>query len=130
MENSLFRRRLYACAGVTLVGVAAIGAMLPGIPTVGPLLLASFFLMKASPALEKRLIRNRFFGRYLGYLDGSTEWTTKMRLTSIAMMWTSISISGFVTYFFGRRLVWLPIVLIIAGIIGTIFIWRFRRKKS
>ena len=130
MDNSVIKRRLYAAIGVFLVIVAALGAMLPGIPTVGPLLLASFFLMKSSPELEARLIRNRFFGKYLGYLDGSAEWTNQMRLTSIGMMWISITISGLITYFAGPRQIWVPILLVSAGLIGTVFIWRFRRKSK
>jgi len=128
VETSVFKRRLYASIGVAMVGVAAIGAMLPGIPTVGPLLLASFFLMKSSPALEERLIRNRFFGKYLGYLDGSTQWTNRMRVTSISMMWISITISGTITYYLRPNQSWLLIVLGVAGAIGTVFILLFRRK--
>ena len=126
MENFAIRRRIYALAGVTLVGVAGIGAMLPGIPTVGPLLLASYFLMKSSPALEKRLIRNRFFGKYIRYLDGTSEWTTRMRLSSIAMMWVSITLSGMAIYF-GSGQTCLLAILALAGLVGTVFILRFRR---
>ena len=110
--------------------LAGVGAVLPGIPTVGPLLLGSFFLTKSSPALEKRLIRNRFFARYLPYLDGSKSMSNKARITSILMMWCSIGFSVTLIYFGSEVRTWLIPVVIVAGMIGTVFIWRFSRDSS
>lgn len=125
--NSRPKRYLYAAVGVFLVGLAAIGAVLPGIPTVGPLMLASFFLLKSFPSLEKRLVRNRFFGKYIRYLDGTIEMPIQTRVSSILMMWISITVSGLIIYFSGTNQIWLLVTLVIAGLIGTVFIWRFRR---
>lgn len=125
--NSRPKRYLYAAVGVFLVGLAAIGAVLPGIPTVGPLMLASFFLLKSFPSLEKRLVRNRFFGKYIRYLDGTIEMPIQTRVSSILMMWISITVSGLIIYFSGANQIWLLVTLAIAGLIGTVFIWRFRR---
>ena len=92
-QASKWKRALMGSLGVVFVAIAAIGVLLPGIPTVGPLLLASLFLLKSSPSLERRLIRNRFFAKYLPYLDGSSEMSFKARLTSIGLMWASICLS-------------------------------------
>ena len=119
---------MFGALGVFFVVFAGVGAVLPGIPTVGPLLLGSFFLTKSSPALEKRMIRNKFFARYLPYLDGSESMTTKARLTSIGLMWVSISFSGVVLYASGKAPTWLLVTLVVAGLIGTVFIWRFGRR--
>lgn len=124
------KRILYAAIGILLVGLAGIGAVLPGIPTVGPLMLASYFLLKSFPALEQRLVRNRFFARYIGYLDGSTEMPMQTRVASILMMWLSITLSGLMIYFLGPGRGWLLVVLGLAGIFGTLFIWRFRRAPG
>ena len=124
-----FRRNVYATIGIILVGVAAVGAILPGIPTVGPLILASYFLTKSSPALEKRLVRNRLFAQYLGYVDGTNPIPLKTRLGSIAMMWLSIAVSALIFHFSGKGPIWLLTTLAVAGLIGTVFIWRFRRPK-
>jgi len=128
VETPKPKRIVFAVIGVGLVGLAGIGAVLPGIPTVGPLMLASFFLLKSSPALEKRLVRNRFFGKYVCYLDGTTELPTRTRVSSIAMMWVSISISGLIIHFTSPGRTWLLVVLGIAGLTGTVVIWRFRRS--
>ena len=130
MANSKLKRYTHATIGLLFVVVAAVGAVLPGIPTVGPLMLASFFLLKSSPALEKRLVRNRFFAKYLAYIDGTTPMTNRMRISSILMMWLSISISAAVSLAAGNIKYWLIGVLVTAGLIGTIFIWRYRRGGS
>ena len=121
---------MFGLLGVFFVILAAVGVALPGIPTVGPLLLGSFFLTKSSPALEKRLIRNKFFGRYLPYLDGSESMTTKARITSICLMWTSISLSSGILYASNKAPTWLLVTLLVAGVIGTVIIWRFGRKRN
>jgi uncharacterized membrane protein YbaN (DUF454 family) len=130
VANSKLKRYTHATIGLLFVIVAAVGAVLPGIPTVGPLMLASFFLLKSSPALEKRLVRNRFFAKYLAYIDGTTPMTNRMRISSILMMWLSISISAAVSLAAGNIKYWLIGVLVTAGLIGTIFIWRYRRGAS
>lgn len=130
MANSKLKRYTHATIGLLFVVVAAVGAVLPGIPTVGPLMLASFFLLKSSPALEKRLVRNRFFAKYLAYIDGTTPMTNRMRISSILMMWLSISISAAVSMAAGNIKFWLIGILVTAGLIGTVFIWRYRRGAS
>ena len=130
MANSKLKRYTHATLGLIFVIVAAAGAVLPGIPTVGPLMLASFFLLKSSPALEKRLVRNRFFAKYLAYIDGTNTMTNRMRVSSILMMWLSISVSALISMATGDLKFWLIGVLVAAGLIGTAFIWRYRRTAS
>ncbi len=124
------KRSILAALGVFCVFLAGIGVLLPGIPTVGPLLLASLFFTKSCPALEQRLIRNRFFARYLPFLDGSEEMTAKAKLATIFTMWLSIAISCAILYFTGAGGVWLIAIIVAAGIVGTIFIWRFGKRKT
>lgn len=130
MANSKLKRYTHVMIGLLFVIVAAVGAVLPGIPTVGPLMLASFFLLKSSPALEKRLVRNRFFAKYLAYIDGTSPMTNRMRISSILMMWLSISVSAVVSMTTGNIKYWLIGILVTAGLIGTVFIWRYRRGAT
>ena len=67
--SSKLRRAVFASAGVTFVGIGAIGVFVPGLPTVIWLMAASYFFARSNPQLEAKLIRNRFFGPYLIYLD-------------------------------------------------------------
>ncbi|MCP4887800.1 MAG: DUF454 domain-containing protein, partial [Planctomycetaceae bacterium] len=52
-ELGAIRRFLLGLLGLLLVLLAAIGVVLPGIPTTGPLILASICLTKSSPRLER-----------------------------------------------------------------------------
>lgn len=130
IKSGKMKRCILAFFGIVFVGIAGAGVFLPGIPTVGPLLLASLLFTKSFPALEKRLIRNRFFAKFLPYLDGSTEMPLKAKLASIGMMWASIAISCIVLFISGKAPNWLFGVLVIAGMVGTIFILRFGRPRS
>lgn len=129
-RGSPARRYSYAALGILFVAIGAVGAVLPGIPTVGPLLLASYLFTKSFPALEERLIRNKFFGRFLPYLDGSSEMSLKAKLTSILIMWVSISISLVVLIVSNQVPYWVPWLLVIAGLVGTIFILRFGKNQQ
>ncbi len=115
--------------GVLFVVIAAVGVFLPGIPTVGPLLLASLMFTKSFPTLERRLIRNKFFARFLPYLDGSNELPLRAKLFSIVLMWCSILLSCVFLYLSGvvpnRVLLLLPV----AGLTGTVFILRFEQHR-
>ena len=130
-SRGFIRSYLLAGIGIVLVFVAAIGVLLPGIPTVGPLLLASFFFTKSCPWLEERLIRNRFFAKYLPYLDGTEEMTPKARIATIATMWASISISCLVLLLANQSIytIMISLLIVLSGLVGTVFIWRFGRKS-
>ena len=128
--RSPVRQALYALLGVVFVAIAGIGVFLPGIPTVGPLLIASVLLTKSNPRLEQRLIRNRFFARFLPYLDGSAEMPIKAKLVSIATMWTSIAISCALLWISKSVPNWVIGLVIAAGIVGTCFILQFGKKSD
>lgn len=124
------RRIVYLTLGLLFLGVAAVGVVTPGIPTTGPLLLASFLLTKSCPALEKRLIRNRFFGRYLMYLDGSQAIPPQTRRNAIVAMWGSISLSCLVSIIFMGKGSMFAACLLLAGVVGHFCILRFRLPRN
>lgn len=120
-------RWTFVAAGTAFVGIGAIGVFLPGIPTVGPLLLACWLFSKSCPHLEQRLIRNQFFAPFHGYLDGTEALPFKARLVAILGMWSSIAISGWALHYGGTSL-WVIAALVALGAIGTVFILRFRAE--
>ncbi|MDE0262380.1 MAG: YbaN family protein [Bryobacterales bacterium] len=56
------RRWLFLALGGFFVGLGSVGVVLPGIPTTPFLLLASYFFVRSSPALHRRLLRSKLFG--------------------------------------------------------------------
>ena len=128
MQGTL-KRVLFIVAGTGCVCVAAIGAVLPGIPTLGPLLLGSLLLARSHPELERRLVRNRFFAPYLPYIDGEKELSTKAKFAAGAMMWTSIGISCAIMHWFTNVPVYVLYAMPVLGLIGSVAIWRWGKKK-
>jgi len=56
------KRVLFVALGLVFVGMAYLGAILPGLPTTPWVLLASYFFSRSSPRLERWLKRSPFFG--------------------------------------------------------------------
>ncbi|NNC59816.1 MAG: YbaN family protein [Erythrobacter sp.] len=56
------RRPVYKALGFASVGLGAIGAVLPIMPTVPFLLLAVYFFARSSPELEKKILDHPHWG--------------------------------------------------------------------
>ncbi len=123
------KRITFAMLGFAFVTLGAIGVFLPGIPTVGPLLAASFFFTKSFPQLEKQLIRNRFFKPYLQLVDGDMPMPLKAKVISMVLMWASILTSCSLLCSRPNPAYGLPAVIVALGFVGTWFIAIFQRNK-
>lgn len=122
-RRGLVRNWLFAGAGVVCVGLGALGVVVPGLPTTGFLIMASWLFTKSCPWLERKLIRNRFFGPYLKYLDGNARMPRKAKAIAIGTMWFFVAMSSVILYEAVHG-VWLPLLVIGAACIGTLFIAR------
>ncbi len=120
-------RWFLAGVGVVLVGVGAVGAVVPGLPTTIFLILASVCFTKSCPWLEERLIRNRFFAPYLKYLDGHAM-TPRAKLVAALTMWLFAGTSAALLAWRGMWAV--SGVVVGLALIGTIAIalWRGIRR--
>lgn len=58
-------RGVYITAGLVCVGLAYLGALLPGLPTTPWVLLASYCFARSSPRLQRWLLRSPIFGKLL-----------------------------------------------------------------
>ncbi len=117
-------RLLLAAAGVVCVGLAALGVFVPGLPTTIFLILATYLFARSCPWLEERLIRNRLFAPFLGYLDGSTPMPMKAKLITMCIMWAFVALSVFLL---GRGLEaqnWVIFMPPVGAVVGTWFIAR------
>ena len=114
-----------AATGLACVALGAVGAIVPGLPTTVFLLAGSYFLTRSCPLLERRIRESRLFRPYAAYLNPATPLPRRARLTALAGMWTSIGVSAFLLSL-GTQSWMPPLVLAIAGLIGTVVILRFR----
>lgn len=124
------KRALCVGLGVFFVAIGFVGAFLPGIPTTGPLIAASFLLAKGSPRLRRRLLASRVFSKYAPYLDSSRAIPLRARICAMACMWTSILASCFLMMQSGQFALPAVAAIVAMGLLGTPVILLFRRAKS
>jgi len=123
------RRWLLAGLGVVFVGLGALGAVTPGLPTTVFLIAASWCFIRSFPALEKRLLRNRFFAPYMKYVDGDAPMPTRARVITILIIWVMVSLSMGMIHYRGGLGTWTIVGLSAAALLGSITVWRFRRGE-
>ena len=123
-------RYLLALLGLISVGLAIVGAVLPGLPTTIFLILASWCFTRSCPWLEERLFRMRVFRPYLKIVRGEEPLSPRARIVSLVMMWAAIGVSLLVLDARCALVPWLGAVLVGAGVVGSIVIARFRRASS
>jgi uncharacterized membrane protein YbaN (DUF454 family) len=113
---------LWRLLGLFFVGMAYIGAIVPGIPTTFFALLAAWAFSKSSPKLDKWLHEHRVFGKYLNNWEQKRVYPNKGRWMMVGVMMISL-VSMIIT---------LPIKIpIYAGITFLIIIiWAFRYPDS
>jgi uncharacterized membrane protein YbaN (DUF454 family) len=122
------KRVALALAGIVCVGLAFVGAIVPGLPTTIFLIVASYLFTRSCPWLEDRLIRVRWFRPYLPYLDGSRPMPRRARWAATGAMWVAVSVSLVVTAAADRLALWFAAALVSAATIGTVVIFRIRRE--
>lgn len=122
VSRSRARRWLLVACGVASVFAAALGVVLPGLPTTIFLIIASWCFTRSCPWLEERLLRNRLFAPFLPYLDPQAEMPRRARIAATLFMWTAIVVSSVLLSSFTAAG-----LLAAIGAVGTGVIWRIRR---
>ncbi len=97
------RRVLFVAAGLLCVGLAYLGAILPGLPTTPWVLLASYCFTRSSPRLERWLKRSPIFGRLLRDWEEHRGIRRPVKVFAVLLVVTVVTLS--IT--FGGLPVWL-----------------------
>jgi uncharacterized membrane protein YbaN (DUF454 family) len=87
------RRGLYATAGLLCVGLAYLGAILPGLPTTPWVLLASYCFSRSSPRLERWLKRSPLFGRLLRDWDEHGGIRRPVKVLAVTLIAAVVTVS-------------------------------------
>jgi uncharacterized membrane protein YbaN (DUF454 family) len=88
------RRGVYFGVGATSVALGVIGILVPLWPTTCFLLLAGWCFARSSPRAERWLHENRLFGRYLRDYRERGIISSRVRHTSLVVLWVFIGISA------------------------------------
>ena len=101
------------------VALAALGAVLPGLPTTIFLILASYFFARSCPWLEERLLRNRLFAPYMAWVDGRERMPRRAKATAIGTMWLAVVTSLALLHAASQLQPWFAVAVLAAGVAGT-----------
>ncbi len=111
-------RSIYLVFGLVCVVLAALGALLPLLPTTPFLLLALWLFARSSPRLEHWLISNRLFGRYLDNYRRGLGVPLKVKIGTLTLLWATISLSAI----YATSLRWVRLLLLAVAIGVTIHV--------
>ncbi len=119
------KRLFFFSIGVILLGVGAVGVVLPVLPTT-PLVLASFFCFtKSSKRAERWILSNRYFGSYIKNYQTKQGIPLDVKIKSIIFLWITLIVS---CYFFQDRN-YLLILLPLVGVAVTLHIFLIKTKS-
>jgi len=129
-RGSRARRFVLVSVGVVLVGLGAIGAIVPGLPTTIFLLGASWCFARSCPWLEQRMLNARIFRPFHPWLTGRV--TRRARVSSTIIMWIAITISAGLFLWADPPRWWGAGIVVALGFVGTWFIARqgYRSTES
>lgn len=126
---SSLRRWLLAAIGVFFVGLAALGVVVPGLPTTIFLILASWCFTRSCPWLERKLIQAPLFRPFQVYLQPDAVMPRRARVIALVMMWAAITASVVTLGYTGTGGLVHRGLIVLAGLGGTIAILRMRRGR-
>lgn len=121
-----WRRGLYLSLAAVFFGLGAVGAMLPGLPTTPFLLLTSFFLIRSSPRLNRRLMQSRFFGSILRDWHEHRGVRTHVKVKTVVL----ILLVMVVSLYFGPQNGWMKLGLVAVVSIGLVVVVRLPTVPS
>ena len=90
------RTILFKIAGYSAVALGFAGIFLPVLPTTPFLLLAVWCFSRSDPRLNRWLMENRFFGRYLQNYRKGKGIPPSVKFAILVMLWGTISFSAIV----------------------------------
>jgi uncharacterized membrane protein YbaN (DUF454 family) len=106
---------LYTTLGFISLGIGCAGIVIRGLPTTPFVLLAASLFAKSSERWYNWLISNRLFGKFIEQYAKEKGMTLKLKIISITLMWTMITISA-LTF----ESIHMKLFLLLMGITGTI----------
>ncbi len=87
------KRFLFVVAGLLSVGMAYLGAILPGLPTTPWVLLAGYCFSRSSPRLERWLKRSPIFGKLLRDWEEHHGIRRSVKIFAVCLVVTVVTLS-------------------------------------
>ncbi len=119
------KKTLLLISGWLLVAVAAVGVILPVLPTTPFVLLAACCFSLSSERLYRFLLNNRFFGPYIENYKTKQGVSAAHKARAIVTLWVLLILSAVIA-----RILWLTLLLAAVGIGVTIHLLLMKTKKE
>lgn len=113
------KKTLYNIAGTLALLLGIVGIFLPLLPTTPFLLLASACYLRGSERMHRWLMSQRHLGPYLRSYQQGRGIPLRAKVTALALMWTSLTVSIWLV-----PLPWVRVLLLLPGIFVTIYLYR------
>ncbi len=123
---SRITRFLWTVAGTFFLVLGIIGIVLPLLPTTPFLLLAAACYLRGSERMHNLLINHKWFGEYIKNYQKGRGIPLGVKITSIAFLWITISISAF----FFITWSWLRIILFVIALMVSLHILSIKTLKK
>ncbi len=120
-------RLLFGGLGVLFVGLAVLGALLPGLPTTVFLIGATWCFARSFPHVADRLLDMRIFRPFRAWLVPGGRVSRRSKLTALLMMWAAITLTVHLALSAETPNWILAVTVVVLGGIGTFFIVRHGR---
>jgi uncharacterized membrane protein YbaN (DUF454 family) len=120
LARSPLARAAWVSVGTICVGLAALGVVLPGLPTTPFLILATACYARSSERLTRRLLNHRLFGPLI------RDYRAGRGIPFRAKVLALVTMTAFSGYALGpgmpEHLVWPRVVVASAAVIGALYI--------
>ncbi|MCL2105629.1 MAG: YbaN family protein [Oscillospiraceae bacterium] len=118
------KKWLLSVLGFALLGLGAVGAVLPLLPTTPFVLLAFLCFSISSERASARLRQSRFFGPYIENYRTKQGIAISQKIISLAFLWAGLTAS-----MLAARKTWLYIALGLVGAGVTLHLLLIKTKK-
>ena len=108
------KRVLFVGIGCAFVGVAYVGVVTPGLPTVPWVFAASYFFSRSSPRLQAWLWRSPYFGRLIRDWHHHRGMRVASKVTAVTMMTLACTAS----IAFAGLAEWVRVAIGVCGLTG------------
>ncbi len=122
------RRPLLIASGTVCVGLGTLGIFLPLLPTTPFLLLAAACYIRSSDKFYRRLITNRWFGRYIRNYREGRGVSPLMKVMAISLLWITIGYSAFLVV--DILAVRILLILIAVGVTAHLVLLKTYRRQD
>lgn len=122
-------RGAYVAAGLTAVGLGALGYVLPGLPGTVFFLLAAWFFAQSSPRFYNWLMNHRLFGPLIRDYRAGKGVPLWVKVYAPAMI---VLFSGASATYLGwvKGKAWIAVLVLAVAAYGVVFVLRLPTKKA